>query len=120
MYNRHLKITDGGYQKLAKLPWNGNTIQLKAFCERLVLSTEKRVIDEIVLQKLFEELYPEMKEIKGESRTVIYRSPESIELLEILERCHGNRNLAAKELGISTTTLWRRMKKYGVEAKYDE
>ena len=120
MYNRHLKITDGGYQKLAKLPWNGNTIQLKAFCERLVLSTEKRVIDEIVLQKLFEELYPDMKEIKGESRTVIYRSPESIELLEILERCHGNRNLAAKELGISTTTLWRRMKKYGVEAKYDE
>lgn len=120
MYNRHLKITDGGYQKLAKLPWNGNTIQLKAFCERLVLSTEKRVVDEIVLQKLFEELYPEMKEIKGESRTVIYRSPESIELSEILERCHGNRNLAAKELGISTTTLWRRMKKYGVEAKYDE
>lgn len=120
MYNRHLKITDGGYQKLAKLPWNGNTIQLKAFCERLVLSTEKRVIDEIVLQKLFEELYPEMKETKGESRMVIYRSPESIELSEILERCHGNRNLAAKELGISTTTLWRRMKKYGVEAKYDE
>lgn len=120
MYNRHLKITDGGYQRLAKLPWNGNTIQLKAFCERLVLSTEKRVVDEIVLQKLFEELYPEMKEIKGESRTVIYRSPESIELSEILERCHGNRNLAAKELGISTTTLWRRMKKYGVEAKYDE
>lgn len=120
MYNRHLKITDGGYQKIAKLPWNGNTIQLKAFCERLVLSTEKRVIDEIVLQKLFEELYPEMKETKGESRMVIYRSPESIELSEILERCHGNRNLAAKELGISTTTLWRRMKKYGVEAKYDE
>ena len=120
MYNRHLKITDGGYQKLAKLPWNGNTIQLKAFCERLVLSTEKRVVDEIVLQKLFEELYPEMKETKGESRMVIYRSPESIELSEILERCHGNRNLAAKELGISTTTLWRRMKKYGVEAKYEE
>ncbi|MFR4882106.1 MULTISPECIES: helix-turn-helix domain-containing protein [Lachnospiraceae] len=43
-----------------------------------------------------------------------------MELSEILERCQGNRNLAAKELGISTTTLWRRMKKYGVEAKYDE
>lgn len=120
MYNRHLKITDGGYQKLSELPWNGNMIQLKAFCERLVLSTEKRVVDEIVLQKLFEELYPEMKEIKGESRMVVYRSPESTRLAEILEKCHGNRKLAAKELGISTTTIWRRMKKYGVEAKYEE
>ena len=64
-----------------------------------MLSTEKRVIDEIVLQKLFEELYPEMKEIKGESRTVIYRSPESIELLEILERCHGNPEPCGKRAG---------------------
>ena len=31
---------------------------------------------------------------------------------EALEKYHGNRTLAAKELGISTTTLWRWMKRY--------
>ena len=34
-------------------------------------------------------------------------------LLDTLERCHGNRTRAAKELGISVTTLWRRLRKAG-------
>ena len=32
-------------------------------------------------------------------------------LLGTLERCNGNRTRAAKELGISVTTLWRRLRK---------
>ena len=38
--------------------------------------------------------------------------------IELLEKYHGNRNAVAAELGISTTTLWRRMKKYGIEPNY--
>ena len=34
--------------------------------------------------------------------------------MELLNRFHGNREKAAAELGISKTTLWRRMKKYGI------
>lgn len=36
----------------------------------------------------------------------------------LLEKYRGNRKLAAQELGISTTTLWRKMNKYGIESKY--
>lgn len=32
-------------------------------------------------------------------------------LLDTLQRCNGNRTRAAKELGISVTTLWRRLRK---------
>lgn len=39
-------------------------------------------------------------------------------LKKLLEKYHGNRNAVAAELGISTTTLWRRMKKYGIEPNY--
>ena len=57
--------------------------------------------------------------MKGEEKVIIYKSPEGEELSALLEKYHGNRSLVAKELGISTTTLWRRMKKYGIEAKFD-
>lgn len=117
-YNRRIQITDGGYQKLNELKWTGNTIQMKSFCERLVLSASKRSVDEVQIQKLFERLYPDVAVVQGEEKLVIYRSPESERLEKLLEKYHGNRNAVAAELGISTTTLWRRMKKYGIEPNY--
>ncbi len=40
---------------------------------------------------------------------------ESRKLLEILERAHGNKNQAAKMLGVSRVTLWRRLRALGIE-----
>ncbi len=36
-------------------------------------------------------------------------------IIETLQLCNGNRTLTAKKMGISTTTLWRKMKLYGIE-----
>ena len=41
-------------------------------------------------------------------------SPEKSRLLDILETYGWNRTLVARELGIGRTTLWRRMKEYGL------
>ncbi|MBR1709589.1 MAG: hypothetical protein IJ719_12285, partial [Clostridia bacterium] len=35
-----------------------------------------------------------------------------------LRRNFGNREKTAAELGISKTTLWRRMKKYGIDREF--
>lgn len=40
---------------------------------------------------------------------------ESDVISNTLTRNHGNRNATAAELGISRNTLWRKMKKYGIE-----
>jgi DNA-binding NtrC family response regulator len=45
---------------------------------------------------------------------------ERAELAEALARCGGSRTLAARSLGISRVTLWKRMKKYGVIRGGDE
>ena len=119
-YNRYFNLTQGGRDVIKNLRWEGNLLQLGSFTERLVLMNEKHNIDEVTIRNLYDELYPSsLKKADGRERAVIYRSPESIHLAEVLARHGGNRAEAAKELGISTTTLWRRMKKYGIEPKYD-
>lgn len=40
--------------------------------------------------------------------------PEHQRILEVLEKTGGHRIKAARELGMERTTLWRKMKKYGI------
>jgi transcriptional regulator of acetoin/glycerol metabolism len=40
---------------------------------------------------------------------------EAVAIRETLERHRGNRTRAARELGVSRNTLWRKMRKYGIE-----
>ena len=117
-YHKYFVLTQGVYDRIGRLSWKGNVIQLQRFCERLVLTSEKRSIDEVMVQKLYEELYPYIGESGGRDKVIVYKSKEAVELGALLEKYHGNRSLVAEELGISTTTLWRRMKKYGIEAAY--
>ncbi|MCR4745698.1 MAG: PrpR N-terminal domain-containing protein [Lachnospiraceae bacterium] len=117
-YNRRLKLTKEAIIRIRNLEWQGNELQLKRFTERLILGAAKRTIDEGTIQKLYDELYPRFEKSNETERLVVYKDPEAIRLREILDKYRGNRSEAAKELGISMTTLWRKMKKYGVEAKY--
>lgn len=119
-YSRYLVITEGAIQKLKEYTWEGGVTQLEAFCERLFLTASRKNVDEAAVSVLLEELYPERRVMNDEERVVIYRQPEAEKLLEILKKHGGNRGKAAQELGISTTTLWRRMKKYGITGGKEE
>ena len=49
----------------------------------------------------------------GTTLSTLLSATERQLLLDTLERCDGNRTRAARELGISVTTLWRRLRKAG-------
>ncbi len=120
MYSRFHVLTAGAKKRLLEYPWYGNLIQLESFCDRMILTASHRSIDEAYVVKLLEELYPILgQQNSSKEKIVIYKDPEAIKISETLEKYDGNRTLAAEELGISKTTLWRHMKKLGITSKYN-
>ncbi len=117
MYSHYHVLTDGARKALLDYPWEGQETQLKAFCECMVLTVGKRVISEDFVRSLLQTLYgekdPEEAEEPSGSRET-RQERERLRIEDALSRHNGNRAQAARELGVSTTTLWRRMKKYSI------
>ncbi len=118
-YSRFHVLTKGAYQVLLHYPWKGNLIQVENFCERLVLTAEKRSLDEAAVENLLDRLYPDEKKDESEPTSTekeeIPFPMEAVKIKETLFMMGGNREKTAKELGISKATLWRKMKKYHLE-----
>lgn len=91
----------------------GNLDQLNSVCERLVLLTQKRNIDEVFLRQQLEQIAP--RTLPGTEQIVLYKDQKAVEIAALLKKHHGNRQQVAAELGVSKTTLWRYLKKYGID-----
>lgn len=115
-YQRYVQLTNGARQFIREYNWPGNLDQISSICERAVLLTEKRNIDEVFLQKQLEQVTPLMTQ-KGE-RVIVVKDELSLRIEQLLSQYGGSRERVANELNISKTTLWRYMKKYGIEANY--
>lgn len=136
-YGRFHVLTAGAKEILLAYPWYGNLFQIESFCERLILTAGKRSIDEIAVRKLLDELYPELEgqilpgytwnvglgqtlssyatDVMSGQTLSSYAAEDAARIIEVLRKHGGSREKSAKELGISKATLWRRMKKYGIE-----
>ena len=125
-YSRYHIMTPGAKRALLEYPWEGNSIQLQAFCERMILTVRRRSITEEYVRGLLKELYHtdsgiyesdvEVKVVQEDEEN--NEDPMYVLLSKTLTKYSGNRTLTAKELKMSTTTLWRKMKKYGLDNKY--
>lgn len=115
-YAKRINYTSGGMDALVDAPWEGNALQLERFCERLVLTSPKRNVDEVIVHKLLDEMYPVPLEKEKEPGVGgIGETPEAAGIRKCLFENSGSRQKTAEALGISTATLWRKMKKYGIE-----
>lgn len=117
-YSSRISVSEEGKQAMQDYPWEGNLLQLERFCERLVLTANRKRLDEGYIRGLLMETFPYIKYRAGQETKVVVSHPEALRIMERMDACEGNRTQVAEELGISTTTLWRRMKKYGISNKY--
>ncbi len=94
--------------RLSGYAWPGNIRQLGNIVERLAVMSQGRPFAEPWLEDVLEDL-------SSSVATVEKGAPIKTELAllhDVLASVRGNREEAARRLQISTTTLWRRMKKY--------
>ena len=117
-FKRYVVLTKEARKRLNDYSWPGNYIQLRAFLERMVLTAPSRTVNASYVMGLLQELYPVSTAHSEGAQTQELPDSEGARLAEVLSRNGGNRAAAAAELGISKTTLWRRMKQYGVKDHY--
>jgi transcriptional regulator with PAS, ATPase and Fis domain len=105
-------IAPDAMSALVAYRWPGNVRQLENAIERaVILAQDTAVTREELPQELFEGnsrmLADDNLELEAHERRLIHLA---------LERHAGNRRKAAEALRISTVTLWRKMKQYGLSA----
>jgi len=118
-YNRKMaknvrSLADGVLEILESYPWPGNIRELRNAIEHaFVHCTGERLLAADFPQKIFQSLEPPIPK----SSSNLPEALESVErqlILNSLDAARWNKNLAAGQLGISLSTLWRRMQKYGL------
>ncbi len=121
---RHHVLTEGAYKVLLDYPWNGNLIQVEAFCECLILTAEKRSLDEISVKETLRSLYSGPASDPGPGTKRMGETPSASgeramdarerKIRALLQEYGGKRQEVARAMGISKSTLWRYMKKYEI------
>lgn len=120
-YRKYILLTDDAKSLICSLPWPGNVLQLELFIEKLVLLCESRVVDAEGVCKYQPRTYlteQSAAETTPPEPLIVYGDKEATSILRLLEKHNGSRMKVADELGVSKSTLWRRMKKLGIENSF--
>ncbi len=111
------RVAFGARTRLEGYDWPGNVRELRNVLEYAAVVGEGPVLVEADLPPEFTEGAPtgDDEPPRADAPTAA-TSPEAARLRRALERAGGNRERAAKSLGMSRVTLWRRLKALGLDA----
>lgn len=98
---------------LTEYPWPGNVRELKNAIEyAFVLCQDSRIDINHLPAKVIEE---KDTQVNGKIRALSQKEKiKKDELIRILKETNGNQSEAARIIGVSRVTVWKRIKKYGI------
>jgi len=105
------RLADGIIEKLQAYPFPGNVRELENMVEQAVALASGGVI---TLDDILPEVAPHKEEAADRTLAGIVDRAEKVAIEDALRTSAGNREKAATALGISATTLWRKMTRLGV------
>lgn len=126
----HKKVTPGALTVFSEYSWPGNVRELQNVIERLVLTVDGEFItEEQVAEILKIEQYSQNIGYINDRVNIDNKTEEPLSqyfneglldkmqkeyIIKVLKEVNGNKKKAAKILGISTTTLWRKIKQLNI------
>ena len=119
-----IRFPDWAIKRMAKLSWPGNVRELISFIERIIVLCDGQGFSRSIFENAMVEVeyYSPMKSNTMEFPAEIPNhspqtplSPEANHLIRVLQKYGYKKGLTAKKLGISRTTLWRKIKDLGIE-----
>ena len=109
--DRHLQgPTEEAMAALLDYEWPGNVRELENAVEHAFVRCRSTRFG---VEDLPREVWPEEVVVERPSTPDKPEEEEAL-ILEVLEEAGGNRTKAARMLGMSRTTLWKRLKAYGI------
>ncbi|HWQ74111.1 MAG TPA: sigma 54-interacting transcriptional regulator [Syntrophomonas sp.] len=106
----HLQLSPDAIRELCKYDWPGNIRELQSIMERLSAIYKHSVVDAETIRKLL------LEETEEEFiQDTPFLSDEENNIRKTLDLTGGNYSEAARILGIGRSTLWRKIKKYGMK-----
>ncbi|MCD4735880.1 MAG: sigma-54 dependent transcriptional regulator [Bacteroidales bacterium] len=110
-YNLPLKrVTSSTYKRLEKHQWPGNIRELQHAVERAVIMSESRILepDDFFLSHMDDE------KSQLDTNSMNLEETEKMLIRKVIDKHGGNISKAAKELGLTRASLYRRIEKYGL------
>jgi len=105
--NRRLAFDNQAIKALQNYPWPGNIRELQNTIERLIAFCQTETIRAADVTTVLEQW-------ESTTRKPVFEAKEIQEITDALYEARGNQSKAAKLLGIDRTTLWRKMRRYGI------
>jgi len=111
-----LELTDAAIAYLTAQPWPGNVRELENSIERAVILATGDVLDvDDVTQGRPAEPAPGLTTFAGDHVPTLDEL-ERTHILRVLELCENQKTKAAAMLGINRTTLWKKLRQYGIDS----
>ena len=112
-----LHLTDAAVNYLAAQPWPGNVRELENTIERAVIlssgTTPNLDVGDVTSFRPAS-LAAGLTTFTGDHVPTLDEL-ERTHILKVLELCEGQKTKAASMLGINRTTLWKKLRQYGIE-----
>ena len=111
-YNLPLKrVSSSTLKRLEKHNWPGNIRELQHSVERAVIMSESQVLEpnDFFLSQMEDNRSGDLS-----STTMNLEETEKILIRKVIDKHGGNISKAAKELGLTRASLYRRIEKYGL------